>query len=187
MNDRRALMLPGPGLNQWTEEFGSNPAEFAAPHALAGSVPLDLRRWVDNEQLKIWVLEETDRVVSHGQATMGFPRKNCPSQTRELCALLTFAYASRVFESQEIVSCCVSDPVFESLCRGRDWSAQELSVFRRRNRPLLEAILASVFLRALRCHFNLPNIAEAGGLQDDLRERAVERLNIARHMDRSDF
>lgn len=187
MNDKRALSCGRPVVNPCRGLFVGSSMQVTAPEVLAGVVPLDLHGWVDDESLMTWIQEETDRVVSQSASLFGFPRRNCAGEMRQLCAVLALAYASRIFESEEIVDSCASNPAFVSLSAGRRWSAQELSTFRRQHRPLLEAILAAVFLRALRRRFALPETFEAGELEGSLRERAVARLNIARHMDRSDF
>jgi hypothetical protein len=140
-------------------------------------LPLDLRQWVDSWTLAEWTEKEVEKLrddawpIGPGN---GF---------RRTARLLVFAYASRVFDSEEIVRKCHVDPVFRVLCDGEPAIATELWSFRRNNRILLQDLLSRVLLYSVRERFGLDATVPQPGLEDDLRQHAVERLNIARHMD----
>jgi hypothetical protein len=138
--------------------------------------PLDLREWVDTWTLAGWIEEEVEQLaqIESGVAASG------PGM---MFRLLTFAYASRVFESDEIIRLSYSDAAFRVLCEGEPPTAQQLRSFRRTHRASLERILARVLLRAIQKRFELEAASLEPGLEEDLLDRATERLNIARHMD----
>ncbi len=99
--------------------------------------------------------------------------------------VLAYAYARQVYDSEEIVRACRTDPVLQPLCRrGGAPFAGEVQWFRRRNRAVLERVLTGVFLRAVRDRFDPGGVAVRAELEQDLRRVAVDRLNTARHMDR---
>jgi hypothetical protein len=105
---------------------------------------------------------------------------------RNLLGLLSLAYATQVFSSEEIIRACRSQPVFWLACEGVVPFAHELRGFRRKNRPLLERILAGVFLRAVCQRFDLAPDLLPPGLEADVRARAAERLDLARDLDSAD-
>jgi hypothetical protein len=139
--------------------------------------PLDVRQWVDAWLLADWTEKEVERL--HDSTWSVEP----DDSFRRLARLLVFAYASRVFDSEEIVRKCHVDPAFRVLCDGEPPIARDLWSFRRNNRILLQDLLARVLLCCVRERFGLDVRVPQPGLEEDLREHAVERLNIARHMD----
>jgi len=102
-----------------------------------------------------------------------------------LARLLVFAYASRIFGSEEIVRKCYFDPVFRVLCDGEPPVAQDLWSFRRKQRHSLEVLLSRVLLRSVRERFGLDAAIPHPELEGDLLRYATARLDIARHMDQS--
>lgn len=139
--------------------------------------PLDVRHWVDPWLLADWSEKEVEKL---GDSTRSIGPGN---SFRRLARLLVFAYASRVFDSEEIVRKCHVDPVFRVLCDGDPPIARELWSFRRNNRTLLQDLLSRVLLFSVRERFGLDPTVPQPGLDEDLRQHATERLNIARHMD----
>jgi hypothetical protein len=130
-----------------------------------------------------WIEEEAERfcgIDPAGTERLLPPAGFDPSM---MLRLLTFAYACRVFESDDIVQRCHSEAIFGGMCEAEIPSAQQLRSFRRSHRALLEKILARVILRAVRDRFGLEAAMPYPELEADLRDRASERLNIARHMD----
>jgi len=145
--------------------------------------PLDVREWVDPWLLATWTEEQ---VAQFDQTTPGADRalpRGPEDRFRMMARLLVFAYASRVFNSEEIVRKCFSEPVFRVLCDGEPPIARDLWCFRRNNRRSLELLLSRVLLRGVRERFDLDATVPQPDLEEDCLHRASERLNIARHMD----
>ena len=101
--------------------------------------------------------------------------------------MLSYAYATGLFESEEIVRTCHSDRVLARLWQGEanvPW-ARDVTEFRRRNRGTLIPCLKRLLRRVMEEHLGL----EIGNLGEHwerrLEEDATERLDIARHMDAS--
>ena len=102
---------------------------------------------------------------------------------KSMLAVLVFAYCSAVFDSESIARLCQAETPFRALCQGGAPFAHELTNFRRKNRALIEKVLAGVLLRAICYRFGLDHRVVPVEMDEDLRERASERLDIARHMD----
>ncbi|HYG36886.1 MAG TPA: transposase [Clostridia bacterium] len=150
-------------------------------------LPLDLREWVGSGTLICWIHEELDRfcLQDFGLTEASYPEPIC--QPKTLLAILVYAYATETFESEGIEHACKSDTAFRLLCDGTTPYARELTLFRRRNRGLLVTLLVRLFTRALREQFVLGEANLPLGLRHRLHEEAVERLDIARHMDTVDL
>jgi hypothetical protein len=139
--------------------------------------PLDLRQWIDPWTLAGWTEKEVEKLRDESWPI------GPGNSFRRTARLLVFAYASRVFDSEEVVRKCHVDPVFRVLCDGEPPIARELWSFRRNNRMLLQDLLSRVLLYSVRERFGLDATVPQPGLEQDLRQHATERLNIARHMD----
>jgi hypothetical protein len=101
--------------------------------------------------------------------------------------MLAYAYATGLFESEEIVRACHSDRVLARLWQAEvnvPW-ARDVTEFRRKNRGTLIPVLKRLLRRVMEEHLGL----EIGKLGEQwerqLEEDATERLDIARHMDAS--
>jgi hypothetical protein len=151
-------------------------AEFA--------LPADVTEWVGHDLVRGWVLDETGTFDWEHPALQEFLRTHPDFHPRELLCLLTFAYATAVFESEDIVAHCYRDPAWRRLVKGNVPTAAEIGKFRKENRGLLKWCLAQVFKRALRTRFELGELIPAGIRQYLVRD-AGERLDLARHMDRA--
>jgi hypothetical protein len=150
---------------------------------------IDLGEWVSRSKLKAWIdLEvlEVHKLVWDTLDVDGIPHHPADWQVRML-ALLSFAYATGVFSGEEIAERCHRDSMFQSLCGGVPPFAEEVWSFRRANRGLLREILARVFQHAVAERFGLEASLLPPELEQDLRERACERLDLARHMDANAF
>jgi transposase len=100
--------------------------------------------------------------------------------------VLCYAYATSVFSSEEVRRRCYSDPIFIGLCDGSPPFAEELMNFRRKNRGLIAALLSRVLQKVFRQKFEIKEFHGLAGLRKLCTDTAVERLNIARHIDRLD-
>lgn len=143
----------------------------------------NLSEWVPPARLKVWIEQEIERLDLDIPRISGSSWQHLDVQPKMLLALLSFAYATRVFCPEDIVERCSSDVMFRLISEGNVPFVQELSNFRRRNRRLLERILTGVFLQAIRDKFDLDVIWLSTELLQDLSEHAKARLDLARHMD----
>jgi hypothetical protein len=100
-----------------------------------------------------------------------------------LC-LLTWAYAAGVFESEEVTQACFQHSFLQSLCSNKPPSSTAVARFRRENRGLLRWSLVQVFKRVLKDRFKLADSFWPAGLNLYLADTAVQRLDLARQMDR---
>ena len=147
--------------------------------------PWDLTEWVEKRELLQWVKEEiggldwsNPELVEHLRAHPGY-------QPRSMLSLLTYAYATGVYESDEIVRACYEDEAFRSLCENGVPTTNAIGRFRRENRGLLKWALEQLLKRALRTKYSLGNALLPSGLRRHVMDLAIERLNMARHMDRA--
>ena len=178
MEKPRFERWPGTAMGQAAEDQRAAPTEEFKP-------PLDIRDWIDPWVVAAWTEEEVERLCKSEPAMAGFLSPRPEYRPQMLLRLLAFAYASRVFDSEEIVQKCYSDPVFRVLCDGGPPMARDLWRFRRNTRALLERILSRVLFRSVQERFGLDATVPQPDLEEDLLHRATERLNIARHMDQA--
>jgi hypothetical protein len=142
-------------------------------------VPLDLGEWVPPELLLDWVQEELAAAGVNRDKGNSF----CQSLHPTALSMLLFAYAIGRFDSEELVRMSRSEPLSHALSEGEAIWPREIAHWRRKNRGLLIRALAQVLGRAFRHHFGLQGEVLPTGLKHRLHEDAVERLDIARHMD----
>jgi hypothetical protein len=153
---------------------------------LAGAelkIPLDLSEWCAKQTLLAWIEEELQTLDWSNPELVAYLRLHPAYQPRMLLSVLTLAYATSVFESDEIVRLCYEDDTFRGLFSGPTPSPAELGRFRRENRGLLKHLLTQTFRRAVRQKFELGEALLPAGLRQFLTEIATVRLDIARHVD----
>ena len=148
-------------------------------------IPLDLSQWFDKTTLLSWMNEELETLDWANPELLACLRTHPAYQPRIWLGLLTFAYATGTFESEEIVRLCYTDEIFRCLCTGPIPLASELGRFRRDNRGLLRWLLLQTLKRALKEKFGLGGAFLPAGLRHFLTETAGSRLDIARHVDRA--
>jgi hypothetical protein len=170
---------------EWGMGGGAGVFQQRGPIELVGefSVLSDLSEWVPPYRLKGWIEQEIEKLNWDIPHTSKSSCQHLDDQPRMLLALLSFAYATRVFCLEEIAGRCYSDGMFRLICEGSVPFVHELSNFRRRNRRLLERILTGVFLQAIRDKFDLDAVWLSTELAQDLSDHAKARLDLARHMD----
>ena len=150
-------------------------------------IPLDLSEWCERKSLLTWIQEEVETLDWSNPELTAYLRLHPTYQPKAMLSLLTLAYATGTFESEEIVRLCHGDETFRGLAQGSDLSPSELGRFRRENRGLLKWGLNEILKRALREKFALGNDLLPAGLRHLLTETASVRLDIARHVDRAAF
>jgi hypothetical protein len=148
-------------------------------------VPWDLSEWVDPASLERWIREEIDALDWSNSELIAFLHAHPAYRPKQLFYVLTYAYATGVFESHEVLSVCYTHPHLRALCEGQPPEATELSRFRRENRGLLRWAVSQVLRRAVREKFGLGDALLPAGLRRHLFDHATERLDLARHMDRA--
>lgn len=173
-------VLEGDGRTTWSVE----PRAEQQPGTI--HIPADLRDWVSPATLKEWVDLEIAKLNWQHPGVAEYIRAHTGQHPRSMLALLAFAYAGAVFGSEEIVQACRGNRLPPSNGSMDVPFAQELRNFRRSNRRLLEEVLSGVFLKAITARLNLDPNRPSTELLQDLRDRAMERLDIARHMDAMD-
>jgi len=145
----------------------------------------ELRGWVDPFVLASWVDKETERLVPLTRFAEAIDEKpECDPGI--ILSVLAYSYALGVFSSEEIVRHCRTNSALRTLAGGKFLFRQELTRFRRRHRALLTELVARVFIRAISEWFGLDAGRIAPYLDTHLRRLAIERLDIARHLDAID-
>jgi len=151
------------------------------------SIPLDLSLWNSTAQLRKWIVSNV--------ATLDWTLPELLEQTKNLqevepkalLIVMTLAYVTGVFGAEEIAPLCSSDAEFRMVRPKLPPLPGDLKQFRKENRALLKWCLVDVITEALKSKF----IESEGvdilppGLRRRVVDNAVERLEIARHMDRS--
>ncbi len=136
--------------------------------------PLDLCDWVAPETLRSWVEEE----LKNATGTTG------PAEGQNaLVALLAFAYARGVFDSEEIIDLCRSDKLYSSFQGQSDFSWDGMLESRHKHRGLLVTLMVRLLTRALVEKQGLQPAALDPPLKRRLHESAVDRLDNARNID----
>jgi len=145
----------------------------------------ELRGWADPFALSSWVEAEAE-ALSYGAVMEGAFNQNGESDPRILLCVLAYSYAIGIFSSEEIVRSSRTRDAFKALSGGKFLIRQELKWFRCRNRPLLTELVARVFVRAICEWYSLGRTDVAPYINTHLRRLAIERLDIARHLDSID-
>jgi hypothetical protein len=144
----------------------------------------ELRGWIDPFVLASWVENEADGLGPLTRAATIDEKAECDPGI--ILSVLAYSYALGVFSSEEIVRNCRTNSALSTLAGGKFLFRQELTHFRRRHRALLTELVAHIFIRAVSEWFGLGAAKIAPYLDTHLRRLAVERLDIARHLDAAD-
>jgi len=144
----------------------------------------ELRGCVDPFALASWVVEEAEK-LSPTKLDEAFDEK-AECDPIVILSVLGYSYATGVFSSEEIVRNCRTNAAFGALAGAKFLFRQELTRFRRGHRTLLMELVARVFVRAVSEWFGLGAVEIAPYLETYLRRVAIERLDIARHLDAVD-
>ena len=143
-----------------------------------------MTEWCEAACLRQWIVEELDTLDWANPRLVEHLRNHPAYQPRTMLTLLTYAYATAAFESEEIIRRSHTDEAFRSIC-GEHVPNRRLAIsrFRRENRGLLKWSLMQLFKRVIKVRledFRLP-----AGLKRRLLDAAVARLDLARQMDHS--
>ena len=149
------------------------------------SVPWNVAEWVDPATIRAWVDEEIATLDWKNPELVKFLRENPKLRARILLTILSYAYCTGVYESEEVSQLCGTDATLRQICGDDVPSTRMLDRFRRENRGLLKWVLVQILKRALRARHNLNTSMLPAGLKQHLVDLATERLDLARHMDRA--
>jgi len=144
-------------------------------------LPQNLTEWVPVGTLVQWIGEEVS-ALDWETHFLQFVQPPPEYRPRILLSILCFASCIGIFGASEIIACCHSEPAFQDLCEKKVPFPDELDHFRRANRTMLETVLYRVFLRLTRHHKGLGSEPLSPSVDDYLRCKAVERLDISRHV-----
>jgi hypothetical protein len=149
-------------------------------------LPWNLTEWVDPRELRAWVEEKVARLNWDNPELACLLRTQPVYHPRMMLTLLSYAYLTAVFESEDVVNACYADPMLGEIC-GRLPIPEVAAIgrFRRDNRGLLRWLLQQVMSRAMQTRFALSDVAIPAGVKRLLLTNATERLELSRHMDRA--
>jgi len=147
-------------------------------------LPLNLAKWIDAGTLMLWVQEEVNRLDETTCIRLDADCEFCPGCfPKAMLSALSFSYLTGVFDADEIVSKCSAQLAMRILSNGLSFSSGEFVRFRRANRGVLVTVLSRILARALRAQSPTgPGFLSLAARQK-LHQSAVERVNIARHME----
>jgi transposase len=150
-------------------------------------LPADLSDWVSKAQLREWVVEHVNSMNWDNPELNELLRRNRDFEPKALLCTITLAYAIGHFGAEDVMRACSRDPQFRPIRPNLPPRVEDFSAFRKFNRVLIQETLHNVMLRALKTQFvdadefaifpaSLGRMAAAN---------ALDRLNLARHIDRS--
>ena len=146
-------------------------------------LPTDLSEWVTPSLIRTWIEEEMSRLDRNNPLLAEYPQDFPMCRYRAMACLLSFAYATGLFSSQEIAEAAWSEAMLRAICNGQTPSAREVRTFRRQNRSVIECVLAGIFRQAVIRQLALYGNPLVSEIEPVLRDHAAERIEIARQMD----
>jgi hypothetical protein len=147
------------------------------------AMPWDLTEWFDPAALRQWITDEIESLDWANPELIEYLRSNPAYHPKMLLCLLSYAYATGAYDSEEIVRRCEKDVPFREICGSHaPASGHALSRFRRENRGLLKWCLVQLFKHAIKARLYESHLP--AGLKRRLLDVAVTRLDLARQMDR---
>ena len=161
------------------------PLMTAEPEEL--SIPLDLARWVPVSQLRKWIMTDVATLDWTNPQLLELLRQHPEFEPKALLNTMTLAYATGIFNAEEIARRCSADLEFRAVRPKLPPLTAELKAFRKENRAILKWSLAKAITRALKTQFVEGDTIDVlpMGLRRYVVENATERLDLARHLDRS--
>jgi transposase len=149
------------------------------------SIPWDLSEWVDRPSLLRFISADLETLDWASPELQVFLATNPAYRPKVMLQLLTYAYATGLFESEEIARGCEQNEILRSLAENQPPSTNSIVRFRRENRGLLKWLLAQVFKRVVQNRFDLGNTPVPMGLRRYLEDAAGARVDTARHLDQA--
>lgn len=151
------------------------------------TIPFDLSVWVPAAQLRDWIMADVATLNWTNPELLELLRKHPDFEPKALLNTMAFAYATGVFTAEEIERRCSTDLEFRGVRPKLPPIASELKKFRKENLGMMKWCLVNVISRALKMQFIEGPTMDVlpPGLKRYVVENAFERLELARHMDRS--
>lgn len=147
--------------------------------------PWDLSEWISRRDLLDWVEAEVSVLDWQHPDLIDYLKAHPDFQPRKLLSLLLFAYATGVFDSEDVINLAYGDPEARARWGVCQPTIRDIRLFRRENRSLLQEMLTALLKRVLHQKFALGSLLLPAGLRRFLSDSAVQRLDLARHMDRA--
>ena len=149
-------------------------------------IPLDLSQWVPVAQLREWIMADVATLNWTDPGLLELLRQKPDFEPKALLNTIALAFATGVFTTEEIARRCSTDVEFRAVRPKLPPLASEMKAFRKENHSVFKWCLASVITRALKTQFIEGDSVDGlpAGLRRYVVENAVERIDIARHMDR---
>src|SRR6185436_9509676 len=79
-------------------------------------IPLDLSEWCDKATLLAWTQELVETLEWSNPNLVAYLGAHPTYEPKIWLKLITYAYVTGIFESEEIVRLCYTDEIFRSLC-----------------------------------------------------------------------
>ena len=93
-----------------------NTALQAIPSQDEWAFPWNLSEWFGPAELCRWIIEEVETLDWSNPEVVEFLRTHPSYQPKMWLCLMTYAYATAIYESEEIVRRCYSEETFRLLC-----------------------------------------------------------------------
>lgn len=151
-------------------------------------IPLDLSEWVSAAELRSWIMSNVATLDWTNAELLELLKAHPDFEPKALLNTMTFGYSVGVFGAEEISRHCSTNADFRAVRPKLPPLPLDLIRFRKENRGLLKWTLAHVINQALKSQFTEGNEIDVfpPGLRRHVIENATERLDIARHLDRSE-
>src|SRR5258706_15712923 len=113
-------------------------------------LPLDLREWVSEKQLLEWIGTELLSIDWKDPNVVEFEQKHPQFRPKMFTTLLTYAYSTGLFSSEDIPEGCYRDEILRTISEGNPPNGRAIVAFRRENRGLLQSFLMELFKQAIK-------------------------------------
>lgn len=150
-------------------------------------IPADLTAWVPAVQLLDWIVETVEGLNWDNPELIDALRRQPDFEARSLLAVAAYAYLTGVFGSEEVVRLCSQAREIKPIRPKLPPLVEQVSAFRKLNRGIIHLVLVQVLSKVLKTQFiDCDEITVfPPGIRRLLTENAFERVNVARHMDRT--
>ena len=150
-------------------------------------LPTDLSDWVSKAELREWIVEHVDSFNWENPELLEQLQRSPDFEPKALLCTISLAYAIGAFGAEDVMRACSRDPEFKPVRPKLPPRAEDFSSFRKLNRVLINDVLLHVITRALKTQFIDADefVLFPAGLRRMVAENATERLDLARHIDRS--
>src|SRR3954451_22334380 len=81
-------------------------------------LPWDIGEWVDKARLITWIDAELEGIDWQNPTIVAFEQKHPQFRPKMFLRLLTYAYATGIYASEDIGEACYRDEMFRQICEG---------------------------------------------------------------------